>query len=302
MAARLLATAFPYIIVGMLLLALALFVIALQQLRRGRTGPYWRLRRQAGERGGQLFLLSLTLFGVALALAFFSGLADLAIQGMRTALSRDPNGLVGVVIPTLTDIPHTVPATQTPTTDIRVAAQSTRSADATLTALHPTDTPLPTDTATPTLTPTTTLTPTITETAPPTLTATATFESVLQLTPAASEHEPPRDAMIELMAAASGIAPDNTPVEQGVQFAAGIQRLYFFVRYSDMESGVAWTRILYREGIPIQGQTYVWSQGDAGETFFFFGDDRGYPPGSYEVRLFIGADETSRLAFTIAEL
>ena len=87
MTARLIATILPYVIVAMLALALALFVLALQQLRRGRTGPYWRLRRQAGERGGQLFLASVTLFGLAFALAFFSGLADLALDGIRRSLS-----------------------------------------------------------------------------------------------------------------------------------------------------------------------------------------------------------------------
>lgn len=299
MAARLLATLLPYVIVGMLLLALVLFVMSLQQLHRGRTGPYWRLRRQAGQRGGQLFLLSITLFGLAVALAFFSGLADLALHGINSALSRDPDRLRGVVIPTLTDIPRT------PTMDARAAVQATRSMVLTMTALRPTatptdtNTPTPTNTATMTDTSTLTLAPTITPTPTVTLTPTPTFERVLQLTPAASEQEPPADAVIELVSAAGNIAPDQTPLEQGTQFVAGIQRIYFFVRFSDMANGVAWTRILYREGVPIQGQSYRWSQGESGESFFFFGDTNGYPPGSYEVRLFIGSEESSRLAFTV---
>ncbi len=292
MTARLLATVLPYLIIGMLAVALVLFMLALQQLRRGRTGPYWRLRRQAGERGGQLFLLSVTVFGVALAIAFFSGLADLALQQMRSALSSDPNGLRGVVLPTLTEIPLTS-MLATPTT------QPTPSAAATLTEMTiptATETPAPTGTSSPTLT------PTITQTATQTLTPTPTFESVLALTPATSEQEPPRQAMIELVAASSELTPDQTPQGQQTPFTVGIRRIYFFLHYDHMENGVTWTRILYREGVPIQGHSYRWSQGSAGEGFFFFGDDGGYPAGTYEVRLFIGSEESSRLVFNVAEL
>ncbi len=65
---------------------------------------------------------------------------------------------------------------------------------------------------------------------------------------------------------------------------------------------VAWTRILFREGVPIQGQSCRWSMGESGESYFFFGDSNGYPPGNYEARLFIGAEAVSRLSFTVGGL
>jgi hypothetical protein len=142
----------------------------------------------------------------------------------------------------------------------------------------------------------------MTDTPTVTLTATATFESVLRLTPADSEQEPPRGATIELVAAASGITPDYAPLGQETQFAAGIQRIYFFVRFDNMANGLAWTRVLFREGVPIQGQSYRWAMGESGESYFFFGDANGYLPGRYEVRIFIGAEEASRISFTVGEL
>jgi hypothetical protein len=69
--------------------------------------------------------------------------------------------------------------------------------------------------------------------------------------------------------------------------------------FENMADGVAWSRVLYRDGQPIQGQAYLWSQGEAGESFFFFGNVDGYPAGSYEARLFIGESEMSRLEFSI---
>jgi hypothetical protein len=292
MTARLVATLLPYVIVAMLALALVLFALALQQLHRGRTGPYWRLRRQAGQRGGQLFLVSVTLFGLALTLAFFSGLADLALNGVRSALSRNADDLRGVVIPSLTDLPTII--TSVSTTVIPTTAQPTRMA--TSTALPYTLTATNTPTPTPTLTPTMTATPTVTATPTP------TFEHVLALTPAVSDQAAPRGAAIEIVGASAELAADGSPVEQSAEFTAGIQRIYFFVRFDNMANGVAWTRVLLREGVPIQGQSYLWSMGEAGESFFFFGDADGYPPGSYEVQIFIGQEEVSRFAFSIAGL
>src|SRR5690554_6241934 len=79
----------PHIVVGLLILAFLLFLLAVQQLRVGRRGPYWRMRREAGQRGGQLFLMSVALFGVAAAIAFFSGFAALAL-GQFNALLYGP--------------------------------------------------------------------------------------------------------------------------------------------------------------------------------------------------------------------
>src|SRR6185369_13068212 len=110
---RLLVTLLPYFIIGLYVIALLAFVLSLQQLRRGRTGPYWRLRRTAGQRGGQLFLLSIALIGIASALALFSGLGDLAYRRLTGTLIVDPDIPKGVVLPTLT---QTLRFTLTPTT------------------------------------------------------------------------------------------------------------------------------------------------------------------------------------------
>src|SRR5690349_24894871 len=99
---KLLVSLLPYIIIGLYVIAVLAFVLSLQQLRRGRTGPYWRLRRTAGQRGGQLFLLSIALIGIASAIALFSGLADLAYRRLTGTLVNDQNIPKGVVLPTLT--------------------------------------------------------------------------------------------------------------------------------------------------------------------------------------------------------
>ncbi len=106
MTARELATFLSYIIVGLFIVALLLFVLAVQQLRRGRKGPYWRLRRRASQRGGILFLASLALFVIAGALTFYSGLAAVAYKGLDDLFRRPGGGLVGVILPSETPTPN----------------------------------------------------------------------------------------------------------------------------------------------------------------------------------------------------
>src|SRR5687767_7826705 len=88
MTTQVIATLIPYLIVGLLVLAVLLFLVSLQQLRRGRRGHYWRLRRQAGLRGGRLFLLSVALFVLALSIGFFSGFTALALSRVNGLLTN----------------------------------------------------------------------------------------------------------------------------------------------------------------------------------------------------------------------
>ena len=85
----------------------------------------------------------------------------------------------------------------------------------------------------------------------------------------------------------------------GHEFMAGIKRVYLFMSFNNMENGVAWSRVLYRDDLPIQGNTLLWSLGASGNSYFFFGDEVGYSAGNYQVRLFVGDQEVSRYAFAV---
>ncbi len=287
MTAREIATLLPSLLGGLFIVALALLLLALFHLRRGRAGAYWRLRRQASSLGFRLLLVSLGLFALTVALAFYSGLAALAFRGLDGLFTGRATGAVGVVVPTIT---VTALAADTPTPSL---------------TLRPTRTPAsaaaPTAAATPTLTltPAPTLTPTLTATPTVTLTPSATYETALNLAapPALVTARP--GALIEVTAADDAISANQTPLQPRSVFAAGADRLYFFIIYRDMTDGAAWSRVLYRDGVPVQGQAYLWSQGAEGASFFFFGSAEGYAPGSYEVRMFLGEREVSRFPFTV---
>lgn len=294
MTAQQIATFLTYLIVGLFIVALLLFLLSIQQLRRGRKGPYWRLRRQASQRGGVMFLASIGLFAVALAMAFYSGLAALAFRGVDDFFRQGRNGLVGVVVPT----PTLTPAeSDTPTPEPTATATFTET---------PVPTDVPTETATSTLTPTFTETstspptPTITPTPTETLTPSATFEQVLNLTPPVPGATARAGASIEIISASDTSAVPEAPPQDTPVLPAGLTRIYVFISYRSMNDGAVWSRVLYRDGLPVQGQAYIWGQGASGRSLFFFGNDEGYAPGEYEARLYLGDEEVSRFAFTIA--
>ena len=298
MTAQQIATLATYTIAGLFGLAGLLLLAALQQLRVGRRGPYWRLRRQAGRRGGRLLITAVILFALALALAFYSGLAAVALRGedgLALLLGRGRPAYAGVVVPTFTATPdQTATVTDTPT--------PTDTATTVPTTIRPTSEPAThTPTHTATLTHTPTITPTATETHTPTITFTPspTFEVTLRLTPPPSNRTPRPNASVQIIAADDTVTENQTPREPRAEFAAGITRIYLFISYERMDNGVAWSRVLYREGVPVQGQAYLWSLGEAGGSYFFFGNAAGYAAGSYEARLYLGDDEVSRFAFTV---
>lgn len=273
----------PHVVVGLLVLAFILFLAAIQQLRLGRRGPYWRLRREAGQRGGQLFLLSVSLFGIAAAVAFFSGFAAIAL-GQFNALFYGSDDVEAASAPTLT---HTLDTLTPAATDTATPMPT------------PTPTPTATLTETPTPTPTLTWTPTPTLTPSNTPTPTATYETALRLYQPLDARSPADNAVVRVLSADVAVSANNTPLQPRVEFPAGTTRIYLFISFRNMQNGVSWSRVLYRDGAALQGGTLLWSMGEEGSSYFFFGSDQGYPVGDYRVELSLDDKVTSEFEFRI---
>jgi hypothetical protein len=150
-----------------------------------------------------------------------------------------------------------------------------------------TSTPTPTETLTPTITIAPTETP-ITPTATPTLTPFPTALS--QITPAVARANPNENSNLTITGIATAVDIDLNPVETQDTFQTGFRRLYFFIDFEGMNTGVLWRWALYRESEFVDGQPLLWGVPSEGETFFFIGDDMGFIPGAYEMRLYLGAD------------
>ena len=257
---------------GVFALALLLFLVSFRLFRRSRTDVFWRRRREAGQRGWRLFLLSVMLF-------IISGLSCLAILV-----------LASVADDTETDSEGTPTAGQVLTSSLTPPT----------TAFVPS----PEDTTSPTPTDTPTMSVVIITTTPvhtPTDTPFPTFTP--NITPLVSSVTPDPMAEIRIVGLDDQISDDLMPVDPRTAFEAGITRLYMFVTFRNMTPGVLWHRNLYHNGELVDSSSYLWGLETEGNGYFFFGNDSGFEPGTYEIRLYIGSspEPVSGTQFTISE-
>lgn len=244
-------------------LALLLFLISWRFFKRSRTNAFWRKRRDAGQRGWRVFVVGFGLFSCSGFFCAFSVVSALFIEEENPAPATGTTTQVSMLTSpapqqtpeaTATLLPLVANATQTPEVTPKPVTQ------------------IVIVTATPVSTPTETPFPTFT---PP-------------FTPEATYVTPLPEASIWITALDDQISDDLTPVNPRTSFVAGTIRVYFFVEFEAMTQGVKWTRALYRNGELIDGSNYRWGLEENGTSYFFFGNDSGFEPGLYEIRLFIG--------------
>jgi hypothetical protein len=99
---------------------------------------------------------------------------------------------------------------------------------------------------------------------------------------------PGAGAEIRIIALDTQIAENNGPVRPATVFVAGFTRIYYFVTYKGMQSGVLWRRELVKDGVVIDQISDLWRVTTQGEAYFLFGARGGFGPGQYEIRIYIG--------------
>ena len=276
--------ALPLLTGGFFALALLLILISLRLFRRSRTDVFWRRRREAGQRGWRLFLFAFSL----LALASLTCALTLAI-----GLLGDEDSATGDTPAATQETTRLAASLETPEAPSTVAPGTPNAPESTTgpaesghTATAPPATlMIVIITATPAYSPTPTSFPTFTPFA----------------TPAPAGVTPRPGAVLRITALSDQVDAALHPVNARTEFATGTKRIYFFVEFSGMTDGVQWRRAIFKEGELFDDNTYPWGLASSGTAHFFFGQDSGFEPGAYEIRLYIGASDTpsSVMPFTI---
>jgi hypothetical protein len=255
-------TAAPPFAAALFALAVLLFLLSLRYFRKSRTDFYWRRRRSAGQRGWRMLVWSIVFMLVSGVICMGAG-----ISGLVTARNSTPTAVVVIA----TDIPlSTMPSTNTPPPNTTAA--------------------LPTSSATVTTVVTASATGLATELALPAVTAPAVTGLESSVTPSV-------DARIDITALDTQISPKFEPVAPGNLFASSFKRIYYFVNFSGLQSGVLWRRELLEDGKLIESIESLWGLAEQGTGYFYFDQESGFKPGYYEVRLFIG--KTDRPAASV---
>lgn len=289
-------TVLPYFTGVLFLLALLLFLISVHLFRRSRTDVFWRKRREAGQRGWRLFVFAFVLIllsGAACAATLLTGgLTD------TDDTTPSPSG------PTLAETLTAQEASPQPQQPAETPVQPDRSPamDETPAAVASPDAPQ----STPVIAPDQTLTPEViivssTPVLTPTQTPYPTFTP--NAAPLTTTVTPDPNAQITITALDDQISDQYQPVNPRGTFATGTTRIYLFVEFQSMTDGVLWRLNLYHNGELVEASSYLWGRETDGEDYFFIGNATGFEPGVYEIRLYIGDNDTptSAMRFNVEE-
>jgi hypothetical protein len=251
-------TPLPYLTAGIFALALLLFLVSFRQFRRSRSDTMWRKRREAGQRGLRLFILGALLLLISGGTCVITGVVAM----------RDEDGSPTQIAQTLTPSSETalIPSSDTPefspTTDESMPEVPTITPSPVVIVITTTPAPSPTGSVFPTFTP--------------------------NVTPLVSSVTPQANARLQITALDEQISDTYTPVNPRTEFSSSITRIYYFVEFNHMTQGSVWKMTLSRDGEIVESNSYLWRDEESGETYFFFGNDSGFVPGNYEIRLTIG--------------
>ncbi|WP_376790152.1 hypothetical protein [Thermoflexus sp.] len=245
------------------LLALTLSFLA---WREARFAPYLILRRSAIRRARQWFWIAL---GLALGTGILNSFAR---TGFPLPLEIPPPGWLS---PPLTATPSPIPSpTATPLIEISPTP-------AAMPRWTPSPTPQPSPSPSPTALP-----------YPPTL-----LTPIPQAVPA-----PPSARFFDLAltdACDERGRPIQIPTPPPTTFPAGTERICGRFRVENMPVGAAWTVAWYREGELEDSSTLLWDGHPNQPGYVYNTRPAGFPPGRWEIRLYIEDRLQIRLAFEV---
>ncbi len=285
----------PYGVGGWFGVSLLLLLGALYNLWRRKTAIVWRNRHKADQRGQRLLYWSVTNLIASTMVIVVGGSVIVSFGYVEEFFPpRSPYDMEGVAVAVLPS--PTRPADASPTslpTLVTVAAQvgaqaSVATTTSTVAPLSLTATPSRTATPSPNVRPSTTPTATLSPLAR------------VGVTPPTAAVPLNTGADLRVVAVDDEMTDAGVPVDPATTFAAGVPALHFFTSYRELSPGVVWAWVLYRNGVPVEGDAEVWGESANGLAWFTYVVPGGYLIGEYEMRLFLNTQQVSRYAFTVA--
>jgi len=162
-------------------------------------------------------------------------------------------------------------------------------------------------TATPTIEPTASLTPSPTQL--PTITLTPSVTPTLEFTYTPSPTPIPQLPLSIQALFLSSVTPDGNAVFSPLTFSTGlnlssyepsgvdtifsnpVDEIFASFSYDQMQNGVQWTALWYRQGDLVHNESLSWDGGTGGSGFTEWSPDpEEWLPGMYQVQIFVGAE------------
>lgn len=97
------------------------------------------------------------------------------------------------------------------------------------------------------------------------------------------------------------IGGDYRAVDPAGRFVEGFYTLYATFSYQGMADGMSWTWVWQRNGDVIDGGNQVWNYGEEGPGYIYFRPEEGFKAGEYSVAIWVNGAQQNQAGFTVAE-
>ena len=110
-----------------------------------------------------------------------------------------------------------------------------------------------------------------------------------------------KDAQLGDIAFSLDISGNYRPVDPTYQFVEGFFTLYATFSYQGMADGMNWSWSWQRNGAQLDGGNQVWSYGGEGPGYIYFRPEDGFHSGEYSLAIWVDQVLQSQASFTVAE-
>lgn len=248
--------------------AIILLGIAVRRARHAQRAAYYVTRRHSQDTANRQFLWAMALLLVAAGVFIASRIIPQESRPGDSVASTPAAGIVATIL---------------------LTAEPTATTPPTEPAATPTDSPPAPTEALPTST-----------VAPPTAAASPSPEPAILPTetsalrtdaPIVKETETPPVASgsryFTLRAIAGGIDLSGLPVNPSLQFEAGAPSIYIFFDFQNVPEGRRLRHNWFRDGGSVYFESMPWERPGSGNAAINWSPPKGFPPGIYEVRVFL---------------
>jgi hypothetical protein len=257
----------PWLLGGLLLLALFTLSVTFKSWREVKRSPYYFLRIQAGKRMQRYLVASFVLILLAAATSAYAWQSPDETTPQVGVLkhakpSLDAGGIAQEQEGQIQESPETITINLTPASIREIGSAA---ADV---VVDPLQQP---------------------QTAP------ETSEQVV----AASD--PTGDASLGDILFSLDIGGDYRAIDPVSRFVEGFFTVYATFSYQGMADGMNWSWVWQRNGAEIEGGNQVWNYGHAGPGYIYFQPDGGFKAGEYSLAISVNGEQHNQAGFTVTE-
>jgi len=258
----------PWLLGGLVLLALFALSVTVKSWRESKRSPYFFMRMQAGKKMQRYFVMSLAIILLAAAVSAYAWQAPEEtpeLVGVLKHAKPNPGALESSQEQeqVLEEAPEAITINLTPASDREVAFSAIDNIE--------------------------------NQEEPGSVQVEQAVERAVSESPVAD------DSQLGNISFSLDISGNYQPINPSYQFVEGFYTLYATFSYKGMADGLNWAWSWQRNGAHVEGGSQVWSYGQEGPGYIYFRPEEGFRSGEYTLAIWVDEVLQNQSGFTVGE-